>query len=219
MSVLLYAIVPSSSTHVAGEGLDGRALRRVTGNGLSGVVSDHEALPATSERTLWAYEHAIEALMANDAVLPARFGTAFDDDPGVQAMLGSRHDELRAALERVRGAVELGVRASWPATADEPPPAGPSTGTAYMLGRLELSRRAREIAAKLEAELGALARARSSRLLARPATPVLASYLVEHKRIEEFRTRVHELDVTTEEADIVCTGPWPPYSFVEGGRS
>lgn len=219
MSVLLYAIVRSSSPHVAGEGLDGRALRRVTANGLSGVVSDHEALPATSERTLWAYEHAIEALMATDAVLPARFGTAFDDDPGVQAMLKRRHDELRAALDRVRGAVELGVRATWAAAPDERPPAGSSAGTAYMLGRLELSRRARALAAKLEADLGTLARASSSRLLARPATPVLASYLVEHERIEEFRTRVHELDDTTEEADVVCTGPWPPYSFVEGGRS
>jgi hypothetical protein len=221
MSVLLYAIVTENSAPTTGEGLDGSALRPITVGGLTAVVSDHRQRPGTSEQALWAYHDAVQRLMARGAVLPVRFGTTFAGDAEVSTMLSRSHDELAAALKSVRGAVELGVRATWPTTADDGPPSSPSAGTAtsagtaYMEGRLDLNRRARALATKLDDELGELARASSSRLLARAATPVVASYLVDHERVDEFRARVDELDGATDEAEVVCTGPWPPYSFVE----
>jgi hypothetical protein len=163
---------------------------------------------------LRAYDRALAELIGADAVLPARFGSMFEADSEVRELLRDRQAELTDALARVRGAVELGVRASWPASLDETAPAGAGAGTAYMLRRLELDRRARQLAADLDAGLGDLARAANSRILTRPSQPVTASYLVDHERIDRFRERVHELDVGIEEAELVCTGPWPPYSFV-----
>ncbi len=218
MSLLLYAIVGQTPAPVRGDGLDRGSLRSIPASGLRAVVSDHQGQLTATPATLWAYNRAVAALMADHDVLPARFGSRFDTEAGVRAMLIDRHAELRARLQRVRGAVELGVRASWTVAAEQAP-IGPNAGTAYMLRRLERDQRARHIAARLEAELGELARASSSRLLPRPTTPVAASYLVEHEHIDEFRARVHELGGASKETELVCTGPWPPYSFVEAERA
>ena len=43
-----------------------------------------------------------------------------------------------------------------------------------------------------------------------------AAYLVDRDRIEPFRRRVDELAEDVEGASVVCTGPWPPYSFTSG---
>jgi Gas vesicle synthesis protein GvpL/GvpF len=37
---------------------------------------------------------------------------------------------------------------------------------------------------------------------------------VSDEGIEEFRDRIEELDDRLDELAIICTGPWPPYSFV-----
>jgi hypothetical protein len=218
MSVVLYAIVGSGSGPVLGEGLENSVLRPVAIDDLTAVVSDLPRAPEATQEALWAYDRAVEQLMTGEAVLPARFGSSFSGDSEIRSVLASRHDELTSALERVRGAVELGVRATWRATADESRPTGPSAGTSYMQRRLELDRSAREIADKLDARLGELARASRSRVLGRPAFPVSASYLVEREWVDRFRVRVDELDAMIEEAELVCTGPWPPYSFMEDAR-
>jgi hypothetical protein len=217
MSVLLYAIVGSGHPPVTGEGLENGSLRMAAVDGLTAVVSDLPCRPEATEQTLWAYDRALEQLMAAEAVLPARFGTTFAADDEVRTMLTSRHDELSRALESVRGAVELGVRANWAALLDDRPPTGQSAGTEYMLRRLELARTARGIAGRMDAQLRQLARDSKARVLARPAIPVTGSYLVDRSRIGPFRERVLELNDAIAEAELVCTGPWPPYSFVGGG--
>jgi Gas vesicle synthesis protein GvpL/GvpF len=111
----------------------------------------------------------------------------------------------------VRGAVELGVTACW---SDRPavPPA--RSGTEYMLGRLDVHRRAQR-AAEIVAPLGALARDSKVKVLPRPSIPLLAAYLVDRDRTEEFVARAAELDADFEDGQLLCTGPWPPYSFVQ----
>jgi hypothetical protein len=217
VSLLLYAIAECSPAHITGRGVDGRPLRALGDHGLVAVISDHDTRPAFTEDALWAYEHAVERLMSHHVVLPARFGSTFETESAVRGLLLDRCEELTAAFERVRGAVELGVRASWPIAQGGSKVTGPNAGTAYMLGRLEVDRRAREIAARVDPVLGELARMSSCRVLVRPTVPVAAAYLVEHERVHEFVARVQELDATIEGAELVCTGPWPPYSFVEGG--
>src|SRR5205807_2635684 len=80
---------------------------------LAGVVGDPPG-------SLWDHEAVVEAVMQDGAVLPMRFGSVVDD---VEAFLASRRASLVAALSRVRGAVELGVR---PAADDRD---APSSGT------------------------------------------------------------------------------------------
>ena len=145
---------------------------------LAAVVADHEA-PEPTPEALRRHETVVEGLMGDGPLLPMRFGSVSDD---VASLLAERHDELLAALERVRGAVELGVRTE-NGTA--------TSGTEYMMRRLAVVR--------AHEELAGLARA-----------SVRGAYLVDEDAVEDFRARVDELD-----DDLVCTGPWPPYSFCE----
>jgi hypothetical protein len=83
-----------------------------------------------------------------------------------------------------------------------------------MLGQLDVRRRAGR-AAEIVAPLGALARDRKLKVLPRPSIPLMAAYLVDRDRTEEFVARAAELDEDFEDGQLLCTGPWPPYSFVQ----
>src|SRR5581483_12139979 len=109
------------------------------------------------------------------------------------------------ALARVEGAVEFGLTTCW-RDLEEPVYAG--SGTAYLLGRLTLHRRASEVARSLH-PLTALCRSSRQRVLPRPTLPVTASYLVEEERSQQFVEAVAHLDAVIDDIDVVCTGPWP----------
>ena len=66
--------------------------------------------------------------------------------------------------------------------------------------------------------MSARAGSRSSRraLAPRPGLPVLDAYLVDRGRVSEFVALVAQLDHRLDDVELVCTGPWPPYSFAEG---
>jgi Gas vesicle synthesis protein GvpL/GvpF len=218
MTVLLYAIAEGEPGTIDGTGLDGRDLRGVGDGGLVAVVSDHQPRAATPTAALWEYEETVESLMDRLTVLPVRFGSVLADDAAARAELRARRAWLRQALRRVRGAVELGVRASRPD--GQAPPARAAhlgDGTAYMLARLREHRRAQAVADRL-ASLRALARASTQRVLPDSVVPVRGAYLVECDRVGEFAAAVRCLDRELPEVALVCTGPWPPYSFAREGE-
>jgi len=213
MSVLLYAIAEQGPRRIGGTGVGERPLREIAQDGLVAVVSDHERPPHTlAPAHVRAYESALERAMARGAMLPARFGSVLADDPAVNAMLADRRGELAARLEAVRGAVELSVRAFARA-----PAAGPhASGTEYIRARLEERRRAAAAARALR-PLDALAREVCEHDAAGDSL-VRRSYLVDAARIEGFAARVAQLGDELPELDLVCTGPWPPFSFAGAPR-
>jgi Gas vesicle synthesis protein GvpL/GvpF len=212
MSLLLYAVT-TSGEQVAATGLGGNRLDAIEEHGLTAIVSPVAGNAVSADHdTMWEYEQVLERLMARHAILPARFGSVLADRATVRAMLGDRRQELERALARVSGSVEFGITTAW-RDQDESPE--PSSGTAYMRSRLDLNRRASEVARRLD-PLNVLSRSRRQRLLPRPSLPVTASYLVERSRSDEFIEMVAHVDSLCPEVDLVCTGPWPPYSFVEG---
>lgn len=212
MSLLAYAFAEADADGIDGVGLDDKPLIAIEHDGVALVASCHAARsPAPTAEALWRYEEVVERLMARQAILPARFGSVLADEDEARNALGARRDELRRGFDLVRGAVELGIRASW-SEAPAPPPA--SSGTEYMLGRLEVHRRAQR-AADLVVPLGAVARSSKVKVLPRPSVPLLAAYLVDRDRTDEFVALATELDAAFEGGQLVCTGPWPPYSFVE----
>jgi hypothetical protein len=44
-----------------------------------------------------------------------------------------------------------------------------------------------------------------------------AAYLVDRDAVGGFTARVDALQREHPELAVLCTGPWPPYSFAEGG--
>jgi hypothetical protein len=214
MSVLVYAFTDASEPTIDGRGLDGCPLRLLVEDDLAAVVADHgESRLERSAATLLGYERVMERLTASRAVLPARFGTVLAGDADVLALVGERREELTAALEGVRGAVELGTRARWRegGTPKSPGPGG-GPGTAYLTGRMALHRRAHDLARRLD-PLAGLARDVRRRVDADEDFPVREAYLVDRDRVSSFARAVRDLDEREPDIEMVCTGPWPPYSF------
>ncbi len=212
MTLLLYAI--ADREHVISDALAGlgRGRLRPVGVGeLVAVVGDCNSAPPVTPEALLQFAQVVEELMADGTVLPARFGTVVDHEDAVRQLLVDRHRSLADALRRVGGAAEMGVRAGW---ANRHSTTRPS-GAEYLRGRLDQRQRAQRVAAELDAALGELARDRAVRILPRPQGQVTAAYLVPRPRVDEFRLACARLAETVAEAEIVCTGPWPPYSFVE----
>ncbi|HSR24706.1 MAG TPA: GvpL/GvpF family gas vesicle protein [Candidatus Eisenbacteria bacterium] len=152
------------------------------------------------------------------AVLPVRAGSRVRDCGEAGRLLRARYAELREGLDRVRGCVELGVRASGPGgsrTAE-----APQDGRAYLAARARAWRWADGLSARLTGLRGEPGVRDVALLACTPAT-VKASLLVEKDRLESARGAVRRLEQPGE-GELVLSGPFAPYSFVpappEGGR-
>jgi Gas vesicle synthesis protein GvpL/GvpF len=187
-------------------GLMDAPLEGVTAGDLLAVVTQHdgESFEPTPD-AMWAQERVLEHVMADRAVLPMRFGTTRPDATSLRRALMERHDDLASALTRVRGRVELGVRA----VADRTPPPA-ATGRDWLAARLETSR----LAASVHEPLAALAAADHRRTPVAPGELLRAAYLVDRAKVDGFGAAVERLQQQQPAVSIVCTGPWPPFSFV-----
>jgi len=191
------------------------------------------------EERVQAHEDVLEAALARTTVIPFRFGAIYHGNGDVARMLGERRRELEEALERVRGRVELGVKAyvdrqlleeRLRSASREASSEGAGAGRAYLLGR-QAERRvvaeADEACAAAIAEaherLSAIAvdarvnRPQPRELSGRPEQMLLnGAYLVERgdsrieSEVESLRTAYRGLGIAFE-----LTGPWPPYNFVD----
>jgi hypothetical protein len=207
-------------------GLAQAPLDGISEGALLAVVSRHEHPPGEPALdALWVHERVVERLMMQRAVLPMRFGSKASDDGELRAIMAARQHDFLAALDRVRGRVELGVRAIRREDVGSDhgdrvtPPAPILTGRDYLLSRLRDGRRAERAAAVIHEPLAALA-VLCRRQPPRVADEVLrASYLVERGDVARFRAAVERIQRTNRELSILCTGPWPPYSFVDSAAS
>ena len=252
MGVWLYAVAP---------GLDVGRLRTTTGvggaspyvveaRGLSAVVAPvdlsefgEEPLrrnfedPQWLEATARAHDAVIDAVSHVAPTVPIRLATVYADDDRVRAMLADRHDDLVAALNRITGRTEWGVKVYAEPSADPGEPessiqasaegeaSGP--GTAYLhRRRAQLSaREAAEdtVAAHVSEIHAALDRIAVAARLYSPQHPALArepgrmmlngTYLVDNNSSDDFAARVDSLATEHPDVNVELTGPWPAYSF------
>lgn len=214
---------------------------RVIGEGdLVAVVSDAPADVYTITRAaLLAHEEVIAEAMERADVLPVQFGTVADSDEAIQRHLLRREaPALRRQLNRVHGCVEFSVKVLWerePLFAEiaahdadirelrDDLARGDSTSSTYFqqiqLGELVADAiermRARESAEWLAA-LRPLAREAHSSLPIADTMALNAAFLVARGTAETFAERVGVLRQSQHGRLIVrCTGPLPPYSFVD----
>ena len=200
-----------------GEGLAGAAVESVRSGPLLAVFSRHDDVPVDPAlEALQAHERVVEQLMADRAVLPMRFGTRLAGDEAVAGALDARRDEFLAGLDRVRGRVEVGVRALQPRGEAPPPPATTRgmTGREYIEAKLRRGRAEERDVALLHEPLAELAVAARRRPTRTPGELLRAAYLVESADLPRFRTAVEQLQGAHAGLAILCTGPWPAYSFV-----
>jgi hypothetical protein len=189
---------------------------------LLAVVSRHVHPPGDPALdALWVHERVVERIMADRTVLPMRFGTKLPDDEAMQQVLATRQHELLATLARVRGRVEVGVRAMQPLGAEPSNNSAPAptlqvatSGRDYLEAKLRDGRRVEREAAALHEPLASLAVAVSRQPARGPDELLRVSYLIEAPMLARFRATVERLQRAHPGTAILCTGPWPPYSFV-----
>jgi hypothetical protein len=187
-------------------------LQRVKSAGLVAVCGPARDEPI-SAHLLWRHEEIVETLMKTCDLLPVRFGMHVNDESAVVGALKRQRRELVAALARVRGAVELSVRVAGEVREPCPAPAFVS-GADYLRVKAQQAEADAELSARIHEPLTSLARA--SRRWSNFASdePMRSAYLVERTVVRAFADRVSELQRANPEVRILCTGPWPPYSFV-----
>jgi hypothetical protein len=212
----LYAFSESPTTLPQEVGLENAPLALESLDGIEAIVSTFDAAETRpSEENVLAHARVIDQLaVQNEAVVPARFGRAFDDSDSLRAAVQERESDLREALARVRGCVELGLRVLEPVQDPAPTPA---TGHEYMLDRLGRSRRDESAAEEVHAPLAALAREATRSVRATPQLLLSAAYLVPRSDVDRFRDAVRLQQERRPDLSFVCTGPWAPFSFVTAG--
>lgn len=111
----IYCITEGSEDeHFGPLGIGGRGdmLSTISYQEIQAVVSDSPVMryPVSRENSL-VHERAIEAVFKHHTVLPARFCTIAEDEAKVRAILAREYAEFKGLLERMRGKVEVGVKA------------------------------------------------------------------------------------------------------------
>jgi hypothetical protein len=195
------------------------------------LVNGHSALPP-SETNLWRHEAVLESLMKDRTVLPVRYGAMFADESTAMGVLTAHYQSFVHGLDRVRGRVELSLRVLW--ENEEIKPMKPNyrkafnnngcmnSGREYLYSRLNAEHlqqaihfQAEKLVAELHPVLVRLSVEHYHQILLRPSLLVKAAYLVEQGQELNFRREVERLRQAYPTLRFLCTGPWPPYNFVQ----
>jgi hypothetical protein len=239
MTCLLYGIVfAESGGHARGHlpsalppGVGGAPLRLIEEGGLGAAVSWIEPPDLTPNRArVLSYAKVVEALQADRAVLPMRYGCLFGEERQVVELLRVHGEEYAALLSGLDGCVEMGVRVLLPAELSLPSPPSDSktegaSGRAYLAVRAARYAREEEVARALAAVVERL-RGALDGLAVRTETDGGAAadramsslyFLVKRGAVESFRRAFRRIS-RTESARLLLSGPWPPYNFVAPER-
>lgn len=176
------------------------------------------------------HEAVVEHLMLSaPALAPLKLFTMFSSPQAARRRLGARRADLSATLDRLAGSAEWGVRVhARPAAVTVPPVRGAESGRDFLErkrnARDHAQRAAAEARAATQAGFAALARvARESRRLPAPpgSAPTLlldSVFLVPAARAARFQAALERFakKLAALSADVVLSGPWPPYHFVAG---
>ena len=164
------------------------------------------------------------------SLLPVRYGTVFPNPQSlVQRLLEPQYDLLVKYLDRLRGAVEVSLKASYveahvlrEVVAEQPQLA--RAGARTYQAKIDVGRRVAEALRAKQARdarwlLDALTPAARDVRVGQPTSDLMvlnASFLVEQKALPKFDRVLEKLN--TEAGDLIqfdCVGPLPPYSFTE----
>lgn len=194
-------------------GLEDAPLEALSEGGLVAVFTRHAGnVNAPVPDALWAHERVVESLMDERTVVPMRFGSTVAGEDALRCLLAERRDSIAAALGRLRDRVELSVR-----VLEEAPAAtvhASRSGREYLVARLQDSQRTDLAAATLHEPLSVLSCAAVRQSPRSPGELLRSAYLVDRAGVPEFCARVQDLQDAHREMAILCTGPWPAYSFV-----
>lgn len=228
MILCVYALVAPVRPLRRVTGLTGEPLRAVSVDGIAAIVGEVTRRPTASNRNLRQYATVVESIAARvPAILPARFGTIFDDAAELMLVLRSRRAWIHERLRAVRGRVQMTIRVQGSDPNDRPlrgrtsmtsyrgvrPRNKATQGTQYLQRRMALARQAREVR-ELEPVRPAIRRLVKDERVERHGGIATVYHLVPRAQAERYRDAVVR---AAEENGIrlAVSGPWAPYAFAE----
>jgi hypothetical protein len=212
--IYLYAVVDGRPELGHVDGLCGSPVACHSVAGLTLALSRIDGRPEPTEESVLRHAAVVEALAGTGAtVLPARFGHAFADERALEREVVERRAQLVDGLAHVDGCVELGLRVLAPPASTLPLEA--RTGADYMHARLAETTSRERVAAEVHDALAVHARD-SRRSPAAREVVLSAAYLVADDAVAPFREELERLESSHPELSLLCTGPWPAYSFAGG---
>jgi Gas vesicle synthesis protein GvpL/GvpF len=207
----------------------GERLRPIAFDGVMALVGDVRRRPAASTRNLRQYAAVVESIAARiPAVLPARFGTTFDDVAELMLVLRSRGATLRQRLHAVRGRTQMTIRLVSESKSGDASRASrrhaagrarvrlehrATQGTLYLQQRLAVLRTAREVP-ELAAVQPAIRRFVKDERVERRGDVASVHHLIPRAMVERYRAAVER---TAAESDVrlAVSGPFAPYAFAD----
>lgn len=249
LGIWVYAVAgrDDGTTPPRRPGVSGAQVRLACAGAFTAVVSDVElaefgadALRHNLEDLSWleavarAHHGVIDAAAQRCTLLPMRLATVYESEASMAAALKDHEAQFQAALRRLRGRAEWGVKgyAAPSAPAAAPAAVAPPEGAATA-GMAYLRRRRDALATQRESRQGAADSARAAHVqltwyaaescLHPPQSPQLsnradtmvlnAAYLLDDDRAGQFAQAVAALNDRDQRLRLELTGPWPPYSF------
>jgi hypothetical protein len=211
----VYALVRGLPMLPQSRGIDNEALQRIEFVDADAIVSSCSGASSDAETDdLVRHSEVIDAIQSHaDAVLPMRFGERFSDEDALASALESRWTEVRRALERVGGCVEIALRVFGTSdhVAETTVPA--ASGSDYMHARLDRLVEREGVVAAAHEPLARLAREAVTSQAGDGDVLHQASYLLPRSELDPFMNVVNGLSRDHPELIVVCTGPWAPHSF------
>jgi hypothetical protein len=189
-------------------GVDGAPIEHLRVGDVAVVFSRHDGSSTPDPRAdAVAHGLVVEALAAiASSVAPVRFGESFADELRLVAAVEERLPAIAAALDRVAGCVEIGVRVAAPARAAAVVAA---SGKEYLQERLAALHDHDVLMSGLHEHLESVSR--EANVSSRGSFE--ADYLLERDRVAEAERHVRAFAAEHAELTVLCTGPWAPYSF------
>ncbi|MET7765358.1 GvpL/GvpF family gas vesicle protein [Streptomyces sp. NPDC005393] len=196
-------------------------------------LSDRDRL----ERCARAHHEVITAVSAVAPAVPLPLATLYRGDERAREALGEKEESFLAALDRIAGRVEWGVKvyalAGQPAAREATAPGGASSGLAYLervrnqhQGREQRQTAALRAAERVDAVVRGLAvatrrlRPHGAEVTGPHRTHVLnAAYLLDSGRERQLWAALASLREDETAVQIELSGPWAPYSFADGGMA
>ncbi len=225
--IYVYAIVDAPPPSLRGMcGLAGAALEGVAAGEVAAVCSAHQTLDLRADaETMWVHEGVTSGLLGATSVVPVRFGTVLATRDEVVSLLEEGADRYRAMLARLRGRVELSLRARVEVAgevgaagagggdgAGGAPRGGAGPGAAYLRAR-----RPAPFPAPLQDLHDTLAARSAASTLRSAAGEMVAAYLADAGDVGWFRSAVARAATAGAGVSTRLTGPWAPFTFTEVG--
>lgn len=213
----LYAVT-SRPVQPGVHGIFGRPVRSVAAGRLHAVVERAGRAPKPTLARLEAQSRVLAALVRRGSdLLPARFGTYLPSREALAGALDARRSELRAALRRTRGCVQMTLRFAARRTPRRTPSSTAggqaSSGTNYLRARVAVERARRENPQLLGFTRATERFVRAGRVEWRSGTATVF-HLVPRTRLSAYAAAVCR-EAEAQQTNVILSGPFAPFAFVE----